>query len=259
MSLSEQNRKKILEQFYRDADWRNPEHYPSPKTASLSRWAWEFLRRNQGFKDGMVALTTILIEHPLQGSGGDADSPGRLALKALCDKWGIDHFYPNEWLADVKSEFDSPCSFKLGGVRNVWPHRRLDCGEPHSHIIPAVDGQLVYTLNVNWPIEPQIQIIKWHANMKQKMWAEDGRQEPIKQVRLHVRKFQTYLRAFDAFQAGVTAEAIADVFSEEKLPVGGDKDYVKLAYNGDVAARRFIEDGYRLIPLCGPRKKKSSK
>ena len=246
VTVTAQLHPKIAE-WFRDADWRNPEHYPSPKTASFDRWAWEFLRRNEDFKKGFADIIEIKKRNPWGAGSCPLDHPARIAQKKLCTEWGIKMFYPNTWIADAPDKHDSPCRFKTSGADSVWAPYHFDGNEQRFYIVPYVSHEFLYPVNLNWPIEPQIQAIKRNALTNQKSRAANNLPKPTQQVRHHVKNFPTYLRAFDAFKACATAHEIADVFSEEKLSLE-DKDYEQGAYNADASARRLIEGDYRFIP-----------
>lgn len=247
-----------LEEWYRVADWKNPKHYPSPKNASNNRWAWEFLRRNSEFINDTAEINKILSVHPWPKKGGALDHPAREAHRKLCEKWHIDIVFLHEWIANAPEKFDSPCRLKTSSVRNIWSTYRFPNDEREFHIIPKGDSQFLYPVNINWPIEPQIQMIKLHALANQNMWESNKRPKPMKQVRHHVNKFPFYLRVYDAFGSNVTAQEIAEYLNEENS--NRRKISVKNIYEADEAARRFIFDhGYMFIPFTSSLKIRTPK
>jgi hypothetical protein len=242
--MRDEVKQKIME-WHRAADWKNPAHYPSPETASFDRWAWEFLRRNDEFNRDTADFSKITEENPWCENSAPLDHPGYLAGRTYCAKWGID-IHPHEWIAEKPDYYDSPCSFTTSYAEPIWGTYRFKGDERDYHVVPHAEHENLYRVNLNWPIEPQIQAIKRSALLNQS-------QDSIKQIRHHVKKFPVYLRAYDAFQASASAQEIAEVFKQEKLSVD-NKNAVKGVYNADAVARRFIDGEYRFIPLIGGRK-----
>ena len=235
MALSKTVRQK-LEEWYRDANWTNPEHYPA-LNASYDRWAWEFLRRNDEFKKEFAGVHESSAKEK------------KRVQKKLCERWGIALVYLHGWIEENPGKYDSPCLFQTSIADCIIATYHLNKDDEREfHIVPHVENEFLYRVNLMWPIEPQIQAIKRHSIANQKMREQNNRAKPVTQVRRHVNKFPAYLRAFDAFKAGANAEQIASQFSKEKLKID-DTDYVKAAYNAEVAARRLINGEYRFIPF----------
>jgi len=145
-------------------------------------------------------------------------------------------------------DYDAPCLFDSGVADNLMATYRFnDSPERAYHIAEHKPSEFLYRINLNWPIAPQMEIIKRHAQANQSMWEANGRPKPQINKRLHIAKFPAYLRAFDANKSGALIKDIADVWSAEKLE--GNCDYEKTARNALAAAERFIGGEYIFIPM----------
>jgi hypothetical protein len=263
-------------------DWRNEESYEFKKETSYDRWAWEFLTRNKAFiAEHTPYINKDFMKGVAHKVHTELDAQTRLlklgvfnrnlalnyinsvqflvsldikdALKmclanhlvSVSEKWGIEYFHSPQDI-EAHREIDCPCVFKRGDTyvaKNTY-YFVNDDDKIEYYIEPSRQQEFLYRINIDWPIESQIDAIKRHALNEQKLLNESEDLKPVTQVRLHIKKFPLYLRVFDAFESGASAREIADVISN-----GIDE---KGVYNADRAARRLIDGDYRFIVQIRP-------
>jgi hypothetical protein len=240
-------------EWYRHCNWTKPEEYPSPKTASLDRWAWEFLRRNKQFESDLASLSAMAKKHPWrQGKGYELGKhPLNILHNKINERWQIDIWYLNQWIDEAPGDYDAPCSFATGKADHVWnAYKFPEHPDTRFHVVEEKDGAFLYRINLHWPISPQVAAIKRHAVANQQCWKQNHRPKPITSKKMHVKKFPYYLRVFDAVSDGEKVSKIANVFSMEKARLDGGTDYEKGVNNAYEAALRFINnEEYLFIPM----------
>lgn len=247
--------RKKLRDWHSIPKWLEREKYPLPGV-SMDRWAWEFLKRNAEFRREVEAIKLIPRgpekelppEHPI-----------RNAWRKIQEKWGIDFFYLNDWVAENPDDFDAPCRFETGGVDYVHSFRlKIDPSRDY-HIVASDKEHMVLRFNLSWPIAPQVAAAARHLNTNQDCWESNGRPKPIKSVRAHAKKFPMYLRVFDARNEKIKVRDIADQFSKEKLVIDGSTDYEKAVTNAYAAAKAYVNGDYRLLPMTQRKAKNRTK
>lgn len=175
-------------------NWENPAEYPDPASASLHRWAWEFLRRNPTFCEEHAAARGELValkERPRFTS----DRPDVIVLQ----RWGIDFPLLKEWYD--KGMLDAPVKFALAprdlahvkhnGVRIVAAPERTD--------------RRALEFDLGAPIEPQLE------RARAMLLASQKHEFPtLTRKRNRLDRFPIYLRLLDAIDAGATQRQMVE-------------------------------------------------
>jgi hypothetical protein len=260
-----EDRQKIRS-WYKRSNWKNPSDYPV-SDVSADRWAWEFLRRNKEYQKDCSELDTLFrllskAERHLR------DKELSLKHQSLCEKWGIDSYYPRAWLLNFPDgpnpdgtytfhdfKYSAPCSFLVSRldpiscgaafIRLDGPDSKklIEQGETGwGYVIPKRSDQEVLVFNLNLPIGPQVERAKETLLNGQK----NLRKQTIS-LRHHTKQFVCYLRAYDGYEDCKDFNKLADHFSSESVR-GDDFDYEQGVQNWYEAAARYIEKDYLNIP-----------
>lgn len=243
----------------RPPNWKTGENYPNPERASLHRWAWEFLFRNADFrKDHAENLSPLQREYGLKVRDGTSkredERRHRQAEIEFFERWGIDKSSPTSIFDDMNDPHapDTPFYFRAGTVKSHFPSTLKPefsaSGKAEKvFLFEAKQGEVPIVFNMAWPIEPQIKAAKRWLLVNQDGMGSYRVVTPIKSVRMHIAKFPSYLRVWDARKEGVTFDEIE---SQLSALFSDSADVRKSVENAESAAARFInEEHYKLIAL----------
>ena len=220
-------------------NWRNAEDYPSVDSLSPGRWAWEFLRRNQDYREDWEKKLEIWNSEVAKGEIMAPNYPevddrrfnipaGIFSPFDECKaRWGLSSY--------VNPDQDDP--IKLGFEVSFGPliGKEFIFDEP----------QLMLRLDINRPISPQLNVSKPSLLRFQKI-LKQNRVIEVVTPRGHRNQWTRYLRVLDARSAGASYEEIAgSVISEP----GPDDDPRRIVEGILKQARRMMRSGYRNIIL----------
>lgn len=211
---------------FKACDWKNAADYPDPGTASMHRWAWEFLRRNLEFQGEYVKA---MREHDEMEQRGE---PPPLAwnqrpIGKVLRKWGVAHV-PGA-LHDETDSF-----FEFENFPQFLRRGEID-GQSFEYCRPSL-SRMALAFDLSAPIQPQVERAKKLLEMNQKDRA--SRIEGIRKRNNEASKmFPVYLRVLDALNAGVTQYRIAEEFG-----VADD-----VARNWIAKANELRGEGYRRL------------
>jgi hypothetical protein len=218
-------------------DWRRASDYPDPSSASINRWAWEFLRRNAEFEAeyGEAWRETMRLKREGCLPAAWDDWP----IGPVYHKWGLELVHP-EWVES--GLYDAP--FKIAVPSLITAPATINL-EKARH--PNV---AVWAFDLSRPIGPQISRARRVLKANQDIWHRNGRERPVARSNHQLRMFPFYLRAFDGRQATPrpTYDEIADSLGAE------DADCVR---KWVAAARRYMTSEYRLLVYSDPRRPES--
>jgi hypothetical protein len=186
-------RRSHADKFYRNADWLNIADYPDDD-ASPDRWAWEFLRRNEKYSE----VTNALLKEYASLKKEHDNLPNLHNWEKWRNhrrSWGIDLFYPIEWVNDAALGLDSPCRFGAGRPDLIYYGSQFVANPTSSDPFYAVveekpDTQLI-RFDLTKPIPPQIAAASNFLEMNYR-----GEKSKLAHS---IRKFRLYLRAFDGY------------------------------------------------------------
>lgn len=207
-------------------EWRRAAGYP--EQVSMSRWAWEFLRRNLSYCE----------DFSRHGQHQDGEPSGGW----LAERWGILGAAPDP------SEAQPLIRWKLSA--NLV--RQVRTGNPSvNSTMPAIQFDLTR------PLEPQIKRVKQLLKSRQERMIRQGLVDPnLVNRRARCEEYQNYLRVLDALrERGLSRnesvpvpdlEYIAEEFVESGTPLttANLRKWIPVA-------RKMRDDGYLLLPALG--------
>jgi hypothetical protein len=210
-------------------NWRCARHYP--EQASMSQWAWEFLRRNLSYHEDFAR------------HGQHQDEPGG---SQFAGKWGI------RWSPFAPAPDPAESQPVLFWERSANSVRQVRDGDPSVRSKkPSIEFDLTR------PLEPQIERTKQLLKRRQKRMIESGLVDPdFVNRRARCEEYRNYLRVLDALrECGFprdesvpvpTLELIAEEFIESGTPLT-TANLRKWIH----AARKLRDRDYRLLPTLG--------
>jgi hypothetical protein len=207
-------------------EWRRAAGYP--EQVSMSRWAWEFLRRNLSYCEDFSRHGQHQDDEP---------SGGRLA-----ERWGILGAAPDP------AESQPLIQWK----RSANSVRQVRTGDPSvNSTTPAIQFDLTR------PLEPQIGRVKQLLKSRQERMIRQGLVDPdFVNRRARCEEYRNYLRVLDALRERgfprnesvlvPDLEYIAEEFVESGTPLttANLRKWIPVA-------RKLRDDGYLLLPVLG--------
>jgi hypothetical protein len=254
-------------------NWKVDSEYEFPKKLDDNVWAWEFLRRNESYRQSWISLQAEikpLIEKygplaswPQKEPGDDAwiFTPPKLAVESL-----------QAWQSRIVSETDaSPTRMHIHRARAAeWRLGRMVDPDstpaneveflasfvPIWHRLEDIErggtpgheenrtGAYVW-INLDAPIVTQVDIAKTKLRQLQSKLVNSGVLESG-DPRSQREKWPDYLQIFDATKAGATPTEIASMLKRYKEMKNEYPDYhaKNLVSDRLKQARRMIDAGY---------------
>ncbi len=243
--------------------WKYSSDYPDPKETNLLQWAWEFFRRNPGYRADYNEFVSLPDE--VKSSGILAD--GTISRFCQCDppalpnekindylsRVGIDFksiappmgyfiekyyfheipFYPNPYIGSV---IEAGVIFKSQPIRMLTyeylsvmekMERSIGLIPSHRGMVPRGTNEVVVKIDLDMPLDVQFKTIE--------STIRDTLKSPAFKRRNHVEKFPIYLRAYDAKTESVGVKEIADTIGV---------DDAQMIYNYLKAAEEIIVRDY---------------
>jgi hypothetical protein len=246
-------------------DWLHPEDYPAPKGPSaLMEWAWEFLRRNDSFRDFWVNKVEPFIR--ADGRIG-RDATGRFwpYYKEMQETFGIsDPRSPrqNSW---IPSFCDGATAVLPAPAVSYEALPEVSAPVPGNHFVPPSRANLSketildnakvqlswfemgFTIDLRLPLDDQLKVIRKLAEEDQLVLRRAGGVE-LKTARTS-DKYALYLRILDAHDAGAKRSDVADVLFPMIDNVYPECCRLKAYDNARAEARRLRDSGYRAVAL----------
>ena len=219
--------------------WRTTSGYPDPETAPTVQWAWEFLRRNQEYRQDFLwikyhpaysecSLDQQMAEwfncDPPALPGESLDRwqarvwavPGQrysysFPASARAEKWGLIHGKlpdPDNCAAWQEDDFEIS-----GHMLRSSAARDLRSGEPMNFITPMTRhaDELLTIFDLTQPIKPQINAVARLLGKLQDIGIRKGFFEnPNRRGRDPINLLR-YLRLLDAEQASAEPREITEV------------------------------------------------
>jgi len=183
-------------------DWKNDKDYNFTDNLDSHGWAWEFLRRNPGYrKDWEKELKNYFSgSKPHKLPNIDEDDffidPVLTDCKA---KWGI--------LCYVNPDTDNPIplDFEQNFGRIYQKNEKFE----------LLSNQVAAVFDLNFPIRRQIDLVKKRLQRLQK---ELVRKKKVvrKQPKSQVENWQSYLRVLDAKEDGANNRDIPSIVFKDK-------------------------------------------
>lgn len=215
-------------------DWKNSSDYPSEqeaKEASLDRWAWAFLARNQQFQKELTEARKEATpsDDGQRGLIGWSQTPIGKVLK----KWGVEWPRLPEWIESGLC--DSPVVFQKHPVHAAT----VKIEGQFYRLMPESESRVVLEFDLTAPLAPQL------ARAKQILDASKDqiKNELPKDDRKQLAMYPLYLRVLDARAAKATKVKMAEVFSLER-PKGVTEADIG---NWIKAAEKLATDGYKRL------------
>lgn len=203
-------------------NWENISDYPDPKTASLDRWAFEFLWRNEKFRQEFERAADE--QKSLKQAGSLSIFWNQAPVGKVIQKWGLTPLLP-EWGLDTPARFERypilvPCC-EINGKQ--------------VHLAYESPSRAILEFDLSAPIGPQIQRARHNLKMQQKHYRGPKRDSGRSQIRL----YRNYLRVLDAMEAKTSKSQMLKVFAFEDDRVGEDS-----IRNWILEATRLRDGGY---------------
>ncbi len=219
---------------FRLLDWRSLDGYPSDD-ASMSVWAWEFLRRSPAYQKFWKEkiepfIETVRFDH----LPGETQTIGRNDLGVV---WPYHDELKELFGVDVPSSPDSstPPIFDATWIK----HLEKDGREFQS--FPLAENEIAYIFDLTRPLKPQFDRIRKHAEKKQ---AELKAGSVTKR---RIDKYVQYLQILDAIEAGEKSQTIADALFSNKLSGYQDNPRLRAFYDARDPALQMRDGGYKAI------------
>ncbi len=253
-------------------DWTIDTHYPD-ESASMKKWAWEFLRRNKSYqsdygKIGIIPSEEFELKETDQSMDLFVCEPPALPGETA-QQWEdrVDKMFRDRKLRKASRKPLIDIVAEKYGLQ-VWlppPQYSYEelgmklrfCSPYLDHLMPLVKeskmesmipelGEAVIKFNLAYPIKTQLERAKRILEGGASFLDKEGELDRIKR-RYHVRKFQTYLRVLDGECSGATVRDMAEVICPGKNSYPdylGDKDIS----NALKAAKKIRDQDYVYLP-----------
>jgi hypothetical protein len=220
-------------------DWLRPQDYPRPpeKTAPIV-WAWEFLRRNEAYRNFWP------------GRVEEAFDP------SVREMFGIDLPPP-----DPRQNRRTPIFRDLGTkvafapastdeVQRRWRARGesslfLNVKLKEKETLTLSWYEMGFAINLNLPLDDQIKAIRLIARDAQRVLKDAGLADP--RTTRTSSQYVLYLRILDAEAAGATRPAIAAKLFSKRAQAADVELQLKAFDNARAEARRLRDSGYRAL------------
>jgi len=216
-------------------DWKDITTYDFTKDLDDKGWAWEFLRRNQEYRDDWERYKRFKSEGRVYGGKDFIEFYGY-----LWDKYGVSMLRDPAFdkpghvfgIYTKNLEYNSARMQVIVGLRG----KNVYTATPQLVTIP--EGQVALTFDLTRPLGPQLELAKKILKAKT--------QEERKRPPLYRDKWALYLRVLDARLLNVSYAKIARVLYEET----GDPQY-KDEYDTGMTGKCKVRDIYmkQALPL----------
>ena len=212
------------------ANWKNEMAYPSVGNTLLSRWHWEFLRRNQAYQSDYESYTEL---HRVSGK--------QKKCEALARKYGLDRLML-DYHESLESLFQSPridTNIRLVQWQTDWVgadengnliegnRENMEYLDPHIR-----QHECCIVLNLRNSIEQQLAVARERVQKLQKRCEEKRGQ---------IGNYPYYLRLIDAVDDGVSIIEMVEYFLPDTNSKIGmkkiDHDLIKAVCLRDVDYR----------------------
>jgi hypothetical protein len=191
-------------------DWQDASQYPNEEETSLEQWAWEFLRRNSkyrnlwavSFEENLELFNRALqLEATQLSDGSFAFVSSDQELKKVCQL--ADNFnYLFRLVTFPPHPSENRIALRFEGQRLI---HKLGSSE-----ISLSRNEAAIICNFDLPIKEQV------AEIESFLKCEKQRRG-LKEKRLRIEKYRTYLRILDAKMKYATDQDVATViFPNEK-------------------------------------------
>lgn len=220
------------------SDWKIASNYPQDgESISLHRWAFEFLRRNQGFMDKYMAAKS----EPKPAFNGElvgwSETPEGKVLK----EYGVAHPVLKQWMdagiSDSPFIFDThPIYVRSCRVETAGAMFTDEAVGKYFNIALEQPDKVVLEFDLSQPLNPQLERAKKMLLGSQK--SHIGKKKTAKAT---VKMYPWYLRVLDAYSAGMHPAKICEVLSQEYTDAVSD-DTLK---NWKKAGEFMRDGGYR--------------
>jgi hypothetical protein len=230
-------------------NWRNPEDYKHLASLDLGAWAWEFLRRNPGYREAWAwwKLDDLIdTANPVSTLAGSQDISAiqdnrnrRLALATKdAGKWGLLYpLSPNDDAVTVAARGEPRWRRDTSPWEPIILHDNTALNEYRQTFDLSPHVQFV-ALHFERPLQKQIRQLEELVKRYRDNHALSSTADPMS----HPDKWPLYLRAIDAKDAGATYGQMASCFFENSTKVGKTRDTLK-------QARAVRDGGYRKIAM----------
>lgn len=234
-------------------NWKNPKDYDFLNDLGPNQWAWEFLRRNQKYKEDWKLFNkkwqSYLVKSPKSKFGGVLITPEFSRFESrLSSKWGLDEMrnpdilYPDR-INDpdgIKFLFDGGFDTSLMGLSKREKYF-LYWGVPDFET-----GKISFTFNFHEPLEPQLQIVKKRFQDLQQKAKKKGLSVRTA-FKPRINEWKLLLRIFDAKISGIKNKDIAAIFFPDEVSKA-EFAKEKRVHDKYLQAKKYINRDYRLIP-----------
>lgn len=214
------------------ADWRIEKEYPPVEGTLLSRWHWEFLRRNKTYQED--------YDH-YEGLKGDQDKEEQRDL--LARKYGLEGIML-DYRDSLESLFHSPRSNRKIRVvqwQTAW------VGEDEKGVLIEGKNEHIDYLDPRIRQHECCVVFNLRQDLEQQLEEAAGRINRQKQRYIErrgsVENYPYYLRLIDAGEDGIDHEELIDFFLNDI-----DKPFAMKKIKTDIQeATRLRDIGYQYI------------
>lgn len=242
-------------------DWQVTGAYPT-EGISLNSWAREFLRRNSDYQEDFSRWKEL---------GIDVD----FLPASASDSMALAHCEPSALEEETYSEYDQRCAgYKLKPLSVHWAERygvdyrhdpansaryvRFVTGTSPTYLInhtgdpdgygpmrPEKPGEVVVKLNLEWPVDTQLERLRRPLLAAQNNLKKDGL--VVHDTRPQVRMYKNYLRLLDGESAGAKTNEMADALFPDVPEDYPERKRYMAASNGLKAAKRLRDGDYLFL------------
>ena len=250
-----QKKKHAAEGPFERLDWKDPAAYAHLRDASLTRLAWEFLRRNPDY--GAKWLEFIARAESLDDGQEEmvvdpAGDGGLLPLTMLYGRpWGLDHMVAPS-VAGAK--------FIASGARIELPmsgRQPVEATGDNPFAIQQKTKWLVFRVDLSLPLNVIEAAALGAIRGERRRRIDGGVFVPVKSRALATARYIEYLRVLDAAAAGASLEEMVSTLKPKAENV--DRQQEKRLRAALVEAKRLQADGYATLPLLQPWREVSKK
>jgi hypothetical protein len=248
-------------------DWLRPQDYPVPKgPAAMAIWAWEFLRRNEKFRDFWLNK----VEPFMRADGRIGRDPtGRFwpYHKEMQGTFGIMDPWSPRQNSRIPPFCDCATKFVAAPAEVYEFLAAAPAPVPGNPFVPASLAntskemllerakleltwfEMGFAIDLSLPLDDQFKVIRMLAEESQLTLKRADRIDP-KTARTS-DQYARYLRILDAEGVGAKRSVIADALFPDIDNVYPEHRRLKAFDNARLEARRLRDSGYRALAHRG--------
>jgi len=221
--------------------WSNLEDYPIPSNTSMRQWAWEFLRRNQDYKDAW-SLEDF------------KDCWTHFGVSSICDPV---RDYSIELAAELGFNDHVPLYVVDCFTYPHWEYGRREGMLEHDFlnaVTPSLSGQVTIKFNARFDIDDQLEMARQKLQILRET-LKAFKKDILSFERTMESQYPLYLRLLDAVDQEKLESDRLLIARAKPVLASREKDEapdfpVTRRLEANLEQARFLRDfGYRFMPL----------